>query len=209
MSSLVKSNLLTLFFSFFFFFFAWSIKTASRGRSGWHAWVKWDHCLVSSQNPSLAVNSDKTDSLILGINQRNLAPPRFRIASEQKTAVSQVPWSLPRSGSIGNPPVMSHPVGRGTSKGSPALQDLYLYSSTGSGDNNKQEGLWNVVLPVPGTLPFRLIRAEQGCRSRGQMIRRWACSRNKPCRRWNQLRRLPERRAGRCTWAYHTQTGLW
>lgn len=159
--------------------------------------------------PASRLAANKTDSLILWINQGNLAPPHCRTASEQKIAVSQVPWSLPRSGSIGNPPVMSHPVGQGTSKGSPVLQDLYLYSSTGSGDNNKQKGLWNSVLPAPGTLPFRLIRAKEGCRSWEQAIRRWACSRNKPCRRWNQLRRLPERRAGRRMWACHTQTGLW
>lgn len=40
-------------FLFFFFFFV-EYKTASRGRSGWHAWVKWDYYLVSSQNPSIA-----------------------------------------------------------------------------------------------------------------------------------------------------------
>lgn len=75
--------------------------------------------------------------------------------------------------------------------------------------HNKQEGLWNVVLSAQSTFPFHLISSRKGRWSQEQLIQWRACSQNKPCRRWNPLPVLPGRRAERCTWACHTQTGLW
>lgn len=65
-------------------------------------------------------------------------PFAFHIIPFQYHCLS-VPWSLPRSGWTGNPPVILHLVAQGISGGSPALQDLFLYSSTGSGDTTNRK----------------------------------------------------------------------
>lgn len=131
------------------------------------------------------------------------------MARTQPSQPLSVPWSLPRSGRSGNPLAMSHLVGQGISEGSPALLGLYLYSSSGSGDTTNRKDFKNVVFAACSTFPFHLIRSEQSRQSREQPMQRRGCSQNKPCRRWKQLPWLPGRWAERCTWACHTQTGLW